>query len=452
MRAKNKKFNICVIGGCGYVGLITGLGFAELGNKVVNVDINEEKTKMLNGGKSPIYEEGLEKILRENLKEKRITFTTDFAKGVKEAKIIFVAVGTPSKEDGQADLSQITKVAETLLEHIKNYVIIAIKSTAPVGTVEIVESILSRKKKSGKDFDIVANPEFLREGKGLYDFFNPDRIVIGTKSEKAKKIMKKLYQLIIERTYGQIDPKRKNLIPLLETDIHSAQMIKYASNAFLATRISFINEMSNICEKLGANIKEVAKGMGYDSRIGHGYLEAGIGFGGPCLIKDLKALIKISEDIGHSPNLLLEVINKNQHQINLIISKIKQLTGPLLYKKIITIFGLAFKAGTNDVRTSLALNVINLLEKERANIKAYDPKAISEAKKIKPNLAYYENPYRAVEHSDALLILTDWPEFKDLDFKKIKNKMHHSNIVDGKNLLELGMLKKMGFKYLGMGQ
>jgi len=458
--------NICVIGGSGYVGLITGLGLAELGHKVINVDIDSDKVELLNQGRSLIYEEGidLETVLKRNLEEGRIEFTTDLKRGVKHAEIIFIAVGTPEKENGEADLSQVINVAEDLLKYMDSYKVIVMKSTVPVGTVELVCSILKREKVEGRDFDIVANPEFLREGKGVYDFFHPTRIVIGTSSEKAKEVMRQLYApfigpkpnpdpLILDVEPRTMDLEPRTDTPLVETDIASAQMIKYASNAFLATRISFINEIASICERVGADVKEVARGMGYDPRIGHEYLEAGIGFGGPCLEKDLKALIRIAENNNYEPLFLNAVLEKNEYQVRQVITKLKELTGYLLYRKIIAIFGLAFKAGTNDVRTSLSLRVIDQLEREGAIIRAYDPVAIPETKRIKPSVEEYcDDPYDAVHHAEALLILTDWPEFQELEWEKIKERMSSPNLVDGKNLLEPVTLKKLGFRYRGIGR
>jgi len=467
--------NLCVIGGSGYVGFITGLGFAELGNHVINVDIDSDKVERMNNGKSPIYEEGidLDEILQRNLQEGRIEFTTELEKGVKHSEVIFIAVGTPEKESGEADLSQVIGVAEDLLKHIDSYKVIVMKSTVPVGTVELVCSILKREKKEGKDFDIVANPEFLREGKGLYDFFHPTRIIVGANSEKARQTMRHLYAPFLQSkatpsgerlTANRQQPVATDHLPqatsysprcdtpLVQTDIASAQMIKYASNAFLAARISFINEIAGLCDKLGADVKEVARGMGYDDRIGHEYLEAGIGFGGPCLEKDLKALIKISENNDYEPLFLNAVLEKNNNQVKQVIAKIKELAGYLLYKKIIAVFGLAFKAGTNDVRTSLALRVIGQLQDPGAEIHAHDPQAIPEAKELKPDIEYFEDPYAAVKHADALVILTDWPEFRELDYAKIAKLMNSPNLVDGRNLLEPDEMRSLGFAYRGMGR
>jgi UDPglucose 6-dehydrogenase len=451
------SMNLCLVGGSGYVGFITGLGFAELGNSVLNVDIDADKVKLMNSGKSPIYEEGidLDDVLKRNLDDGRIEFTSDLEKGVKGAQVIFIAVGTPEKENGEADLSQVIGVAEDLLNYIDSYKVIVMKSTVPVGTVELVCSILKREKVEGIDFDIVANPEFLREGKGLYDFFHPSRIVIGAHSDHPRDIMRQLYAPFLSGSSYKPPTtgyRPRADTPLVETSIASAQMIKYASNTFLATRISFINEIASICERVGADVKEVANGMGYDRRIGHDYLEAGIGFGGPCLEKDLQALIRIAENNDYVPRFLNAVQDRNEYQVRQIIAKIKELTGYLLYRKIIAIFGLAFKAGTNDVRTSLALRIIDQLQALGTVIHAHDPQAIPEAKLLKPEAKYFEDPYAAVEHADALVILTDWPEYRGLDYHRIRNLLASPNVIDGRNLLHSEAMKELGFKYIGIGR
>jgi len=460
--------DITIIGGSGYVGFITGLGLAELGNNVINVDINNDKVAMMNAGTSPIYEEGmnLSEVLQRNLDARRIEFTTDLQRGVNHGEVIFIAVGTPEKENGEADLSQVIDVAEEIVEYIDSYKVLVMKSTVPVGTVELIGSILNRKKQAGKDFDIVSNPEFLRERKGLYDFFNPARIVIGTNSDRAKEMMRQLYSPFLRPESGvqgledfevNHELRTKNYkpradTPLVQTDIASAQMIKYASNAFLATRISFINEIAGLCERIGADIKEIVKGMGYDDRIGHKYLESGIGFGGPCLEKDLKALIKISENNDYQPNFLRAVLEKNEHQIRQVVNKVKELAGYPLYRKIIAVLGLAFKAGTNDVRTSLALRIIDQLQDLGAEIHAHDPQAISEAKELKPDIEYFQDPYGAVRHADALVILTDWPEYRELDYRRVKDLLASPNVVDGRNLLDSKRMKELGFNYRGVGR
>lgn len=448
--------NICVIG-TGYVGLVTGSGLAELGHQVVCVDIDGDKVAALREGRIPFYEEGLEELVIKNQKEGKLSFTTSIGEAVRCSSIVFIAVGTPARETGEADLSQVIQVAENLLEYVDSYKVIVVKSTVPVGTVELVRSILMRRLREGEDFDIVANPEFLREGKALYDFFHPTRIIIGSVSEKASQAMRRLYAPFIKPFASDAeaqttDYRLPSSTPLIETDIASAQMIKHASNAFLATRISFANEIASICERVGADVKEVVKGMGYDPRIGHEYLEAGIGFGGPCLEKDLRALIKIAESCSYEPGLLSSVLEKNEYQVRQVIAKLKELTGYLLYRKVIAIFGLAFKAGTNDVRTSLSLRVIDQLEREGASITAHDPVAITEARRIKPNIQYCEDPYQAVTGAEALLILTDWPEFKKLDYSKVKERMASPNLVDGKNMLEPAALNRLNFNYRGIGR
>lgn len=449
--------NICVIGGAGYVGLITGLGLAELGHSVINVDANAPRIEALQKAQSPIYEKGLTSLLRKNVEAQRLRFQTDLPSAVEESEVVFIAVGTPSQEDGQADLSQVIRVAEDLARYIRGYTLVVIKSTVPVGTVELVQSVLRRQKQEGIDFDIVSNPEFLREGKGLYDFFYPDRIVIGTCSERARELMRQLYEPIIHRRLESVQEVFKSStpaepVPVVETDLASAQMIKYAANAFLATRISFINEIAGLCERVGADIQEVVRGIGYDPRIGPHYLEAGLGFGGPCLEKDLRALIHIAESNSYEPRLLRSVLERNEQQLREILAKIKQLTGYLLYKKIIAVFGLAFKAGTNDVRNSLSLRLIEHLEREGALVRAYDPVAVPEARELLPQVECLEDPYEAVRHADALVIATDWPQFRELDFRRIKDLMAKPCIVDGRNVLPGKPLRQLGFSYLGVGQ
>lgn len=447
--------NISIIG-TGYVGLVTGLGLAELGNVVTCVDIDNKRIATLNGGKAPFYEEGLGALLSSNLQAGRLSFTTDVIQAVRTSSIIFVAVGTPSKQSGKADLSQVIQVAESIAECIADYNVIVLKSTVPVGTVEVICNILKQHIHEGKDFDIVVNPEFLREGKAIYDFFHPARIIIGSRSRKAIELMRQLYTPFLLPNVTEAILQSNALrpgtnIPFIETDIASAQMIKYASNAFLATRISFINEIASICERLGANVKEGANGMGYDTRIGHEYLEAGIGFGGACLEKDLTALMKLGEDYGYEPALLKAVLEKNEYRVRLLISKLKELTGSLLYQKTIAVFGLAFKTGTSDVRNSVSLRVISQLEKEGAKIKAHDPVAIEEAKKIKPTIQYYDDPYDTTDNAEALLILSNWPQYQELDFKYIKTRMKSPNIVDGRNILDPREMLGLGFKYRGIG-
>jgi len=431
--------NLCVIG-TGYVGLVTGAGFAELGNNVVCIDVDKVKIDNLKKGVVPFYEKGLKELVDRNLKAGRIKFTISMKEGIRDARIIFVAVGTPSKEDGEADLSQVIKVAEELADLIQDYKIIAIKSTVPVGTFQLIREVLTGKIKEGTHFDIVSNPEFLREGDAVYDFFHPTRVIIGVDEGK-------------ERVADEIGELFRPLrAPIIKTSIINAQMIKYASNVFLASRISFINEIANICERVGADVNEIARGMSFDKRLGEGYLRAGIGFGGPCLVKDLKALIKMAENYGYEAQHLKSILIKNEHQVKHVVFKVKSMLGEVLYGKTIGVLGLTFKPGTNDTRNSLALKIIDLLKKEGARVKAYDPKGMEEAKILMNDLILCQDPYEVALNSDLLLILTGWDEFKDLNFNHIKEKLKEPIIIDGVNLLDPEKMRNLGFVYRGIGR
>jgi UDPglucose 6-dehydrogenase len=448
--------NICVVGGAGYVGLITGIGLACLGNRVINVDVNSSRVKLLSQGNSPLYEENLEETLRQELGKGSIRFSTDLQEAVRASDIIFIAVGTPSLADGQADLRQVIQVANDLTKYIDSYKLIINKSTVPVGTLELVREILIRGGKSeGTDFDLVSNPEFLREGKGLYDFFHPDRIVIGANSTKAANAVQELYEPLSERQI-KVDFDNESTsgkqIPIVQTDIASAQMIKYAANAFLATRISFINEIAGLCERVGADVEQVAKGMGYDSRIGHAYLDAGMGFGGPCLEKDLLALMKISESFDFDTRVLREVLIRNDKQVRGVVSRLKEVIEFPIYNKIIAVLGLAFKKGTNDVRNSLTLRVIDQLEGQGALIHGHDPVAAEEAAELRPTLKLFDDPYEAITGADAVVITTDWDSFKELDYARLKELMESPSIVDGRNLLDPEEMKALGFAYRSFGR
>lgn len=452
--------NVCVIGGAGYVGLVTGLGLAELGHRVVNVDVDADRVARLNRGDSPIYEDGIEPLLRRNLDSGRIRFTEALSDGLVESEVVFIAVGTPSQDDGQADLSAVIQVAEELTSEWslrrsatggEPYSVVAVKSTVPVGAVELVRSILQREHREGIDFDIVSNPEFLREGKGLHDFFHPDRIVVGACSDRAFQTVRTLYGPLINPS-SDAGSEPGDVLPVVEVSLTSAQLIKYASNAFLATRISFINEIAGLCDQIGADVSEVTEGMGYDARIGHDYLEAGAGFGGPCLEKDLRALVKIAEANGHEARLLKSVLERNEMQVPAVIAKLKQSLGNLLYRRTIAVFGLAFKAGTNDVRGSVALKVIDRLRKEGAVIRAHDPLAIAEAQRVMPDVQYLSDLYQTVERADALLILTEWPEFADVDYDRVLGLMASPVLVDAKNLLDPAHMAALGYRYSSMGR
>ncbi len=446
---------VSIVGGAGYVGLVTGLGLTAIGHEVVSVDVDGARIENLRSGNPGIYEEGLDKLIKECVASGRIRFTTSLLEAARHGEIIFIVVGTPSRRDDQADLSEVIRVAEELVEHLDGYKIVVVKSTVPVGTAELIRTILSRRKKEGENFDIVANPEFLREGKGLLDFFDPDRIVIGASSERAKQTIRTLYDPIIRRQVSWLGIAQRqgvnSPVPLVETDLASAQMIKYAANAFLATRISFINEIAGLCERVGADVREVTRGLAHDSRIGSDYLEAGLGFGGPCLEKDLRALVKIAEETQYTPMLLRAVLERNEEQVHEVVRKIKGLTGYLLHNRIVAIFGLAFKGGTSDIRNSLALRLIHQLEGESAIVHAYDPHARQEAHAVWPHGTYFDDPYEAVAAADVLVIATDWPEFRKLDYESVKSRMAQASIVDGRNLLDAHKMRALGFRYLGMG-
>jgi len=423
--------------GTGYVGLTSGTCFAELGNDVICVDIDKEKIDLLNGGKIPIYEPGLKELVERNMKEQRLKFTTDIKEAIKNSEIIFICVGTPPKNNGEADLSYVENVAREIAEYMDCYKVIVEKSTVPVETGEKVAETIRQNNKHNVEFDVVSNPEFLREGSAVQDTFNPDRIVIGANSEKAVEIMKKLYEPI--------------KAPLIVTDIRSAEIIKHASNSFLATKISFINAIANICEKTGADIEKIAEGMGYDKRIGKSFLNAGIGYGGFCFPKDASAFIRIAEKYGYDFKLLKDVQEINEKQKEFFIKKVEKALWNLKDKGI-GVLGLAFKPNTDDMRFAPSIDIIDYLQKEGVSIKAYDPEAIENAKKLLKDVEYCNDPYEAAENTDALLILTEWNEFKELDLEKIKGLMKNKLIIDGRNIYNPEEMKKLGFKYIGVGR
>ncbi len=423
--------------GTGYVGLVTGACFSDLGNNVICVDNDNEKVKSLKKGIVTIYEPGLQEMVSRNLSKKRIKFTSNIREAVQKSDVIFVCVGTPSKDDGQADLLGIEKVSKEIAKHIKDYKVIVEKSTVPVETGERIKALVNNFKKSKAKFDIASNPEFLREGQAIEDFMHPDRIVIGTESDRAKKILTELYS-----------PLKTNIVT---TDIKGAEIIKHASNSFLATKISFINAVSNICEKVGADVTEVAKGIGFDRRISHSFLNAGIGYGGSCFPKDIDAFLCMSEKLGYSFDLLREVKAINEKQKDVLIGKIEHMLWNLPGKTV-GILGLAFKANTDDIRSAPSIDIINRLQLTGCKIKAYDPKAMPKAKKVLNGVTFCKNAYEAARKSDCMVVLTEWNEFKELDFKKIKKNLISPIIVDGRNIYNPKSMKKLGFKYVGMGR
>jgi len=444
---------LTIIGGCGYVGLVTGLGFAELGHDVVAVDRDRAKVESCASGKALIYEDGLNKALRRCLDRGRIRFATDFAAALEEPDVVFVTVGSPAGRDGAADLSQIETVALELTRSRKQPSAIAVKSTVPVGAVDLIRRALGGDGRREEEQDLVVNPEFLREGQGLFDFFHPARIVIGGGSERARDTMRRLYGPFTgsgATAPGQ--PEMAREVPLIETTIAEAQMIKYAANAFLATRISFINEIATVCEHVGADVARVIEGLGHDPRIGNSYLSPGIGFGGPCLEKDLRALVESSRRHEYNPPFLQAVLDRNERQIRGVLEKAKRLAGGDVGGARFAVFGLAFKSGTNDVRNSLSMRIVRSLLDEGATVCAHDPVAIPEARTLLPEAAYEVDPYGAVRNAAALLILTGWEEYRDLDYERIGREMRGRNLLDGGNLLDPTKMRHLGFNYEGIGR
>lgn len=423
--------------GSGYVGLVTGTCLADLGNDVICVDIVEEKINNLKKGIIPIFEPGLDELIKRNVKEKRLTFTTDLKDSIRKSEIIFIAVGTPPKANGEADLSYIENVARAIGNEIDSYKVIVEKSTVPVETGEKVKKVIQLNNPHKAEFDVVSNPEFLREGSAVSDFLNPDRIVIGTDSKRAAEMMARLYK-----------PLNATMIT---TDIRSAEIIKHASNSFLATKISFINAIANICEKAGGDVEKVAEGMGYDKRIGRSFLNAGIGYGGSCFPKDVSAFIKIAEKNGYDFRLLRDVESINKQQKLDFIKKIEENMWILNDKKI-AILGLSFKPNTDDMREAPSIDIINALQKEGAKIKAYDPEASEKSRALLKNVDYCSNPYDAVSGCDAMVIVTEWNEFKELDMEKVKSLLNRPLIIDGRNIYDPAQMKKLGFEYVSIGR
>lgn len=428
--------NISIIG-TGYVGLVTGACFAELGNTVICADNNLKKIADLKKYIIPIYEPGLEELVKNNAKKKRLSFTSSIKDAVKKSEVIFIAVGTPSLDNGEADLAGVEAVARNIALNLSGYRLIVEKSTVPVETGKWVKQTISTYVKHNVKFDIASNPEFLREGQAINDFMHPDRIVIGVESKKARDIMVGLYKPLNA--------------PLVLTDIKSAELIKHASNSYLATKISFINAISRICERVGADVEEVAQGMGMDKRIGSNFLDAGIGYGGSCFPKDVDAFINIAEKLGCNLDLLKAVKEINQQQKALFLNKIKDMLW-ILKDKTIGVLGLSFKPNTDDIRNAPSIDIIRALQSEGARIKAYDPSSMKKAEELLSNVRFCKDPYEACRDSDCLLIVTEWDEFKELDFPKIKRLLKRPFIVDGRNIYEPQMLEKMGFTYASIGR
>ncbi|MGL5925230.1 UDP-glucose dehydrogenase family protein [Chroococcidiopsis sp.] len=459
---------VCVIG-TGYVGLVTGACLAHIGHHVICVDNNEEKVKLMKAGQSPIFEPGLSEIMTGAMQAGTLEFTTDIGGGVAHGEILFIAVGTPPLPTGESDTRYVEAVARSIGAHLDGgYKVIVNKSTVPIGSGDwvrmiVLDGIVERQKvlvgagggevttlESVPAFDVVSNPEFLREGCAVYDTFNPDRIVLGGSSSKAIAMMQELYAPIIERQYAE--DKSLPLVPVLATDISSAEMIKYAANAFLATKISFINEVANICDRVGADVTQVAKGIGLDSRIGNKFLQAGIGWGGSCFPKDVSALIRTADDYGYDTHLLKAAVSVNQRQRLIAVEKLQQVL-KILKGKTVGLLGLTFKPDTDDMRDAPALNLIEHLNRLGAKVKAYDPiVAQSGMRHGLTGVLVETDPERLADGCDALVLVTDWQQFRNLDYNKMASLMTNPVMIDGRNYLDREALQQAGFYYVGVGR
>jgi UDPglucose 6-dehydrogenase len=429
--------NICVVG-TGYVGLVTGCVFSDLGNEVICVDNNADKIEMLERGEMPIYEPGLEELVKRNVDDRRLYFTTDLNHAVEHSDVIFICVGTPPKETGDPDMQYVEAVAKGIAAAINRYKVIVNKSTVPVGTGNLVREIIETNRRRAVDFDVVSNPEFLREGSAIKDTLEPDRIVIGAPN---KVVAMKILEL-----YAPLER------PMIITDVASAEMIKYASNAFLATKISFANSIANICDEVGADVIQVIKGMGADSRIGSAFLNAGLGYGGSCFPKDSSALVHTADKVGYDFRLLKAVMDVNKEQPQRFLDRMRTALGGSFDGKTIGILGLAFKPNTDDMRDAKSVEIIARLLADGAVVKAYDPIAIENTQRIFPNICYAKNAYEAAEEADALVVVTEWNEFKLLNMERIKGVMKRPLVFDGRNIYDPLQLRRMGFEYHCVGR
>jgi len=427
---------ICVVG-VGYVGLVTGTCFADLGNRVTALDINEERIANLKQGILPIYEPGLEEMVKRNVAAGRLSFTANYREALEGAEFAFIAVGTPEGVDGEADLQYVRAAAESIAENVTAPLVIVNKSTVPVGTGDWVADIVRAKLPKPVPFSVVSCPEFLREGSALQDFMNPARTVLGSLDKDAANKVAELHL-----------PLRA---PIVVTDLRTAEMIKYASNAFLATKISFINEIANICEALGADVKEVAAGMGYDPRIGRHFLDAGLGYGGSCFPKDVKALAYMATVQGKHPQLLQQVMEINKYQRRRLVLKVRELLVNL-NGKVVGLLGLAFKPNTDDMRDAPSIEIARALQAEGAQVKGYDPVSMTVAGRVMPHVKLCEDPYEVAESADALVVCTEWNEFKQLDLTRVKRAMRQPIIVDGRNIYDPAVMERTGFRYWGVGR
>ncbi|MCX7688107.1 MAG: UDP-glucose/GDP-mannose dehydrogenase family protein [Fimbriimonadales bacterium] len=425
------------VAGTGYVGLVTGVVFADLGNEVICVDIDPAKVDAINKGRAPIYEPGLDEMLQRNLEEGRIRATTDLAAAVRESEVIFITVGTPPTETCEPDLKYVDEVARVIGESLNGYKIIVNKSTVPVGTGDRVRRIIEQYRREPHEFDVVSNPEFLREGSAVHDTLYPERIVIGTDNPRAAMKIVELYAPL-ER-------------PMLITNLPTAEVIKYASNTFLALKISYINAIADLCERVGADVVQVAKAMGYDSRIGPHFLQAGLGFGGSCFPKDVKAFAHSVQRYGLDPTLYQMILTINDSRPRQFVQRIAERLGGL-QGKTVGLLGLAFKPNTDDIREARSIEIIRYLLQEGATVRAYDPVAMPNMQALYPHITYCRNAYEVAEGADALALVTEWNEFKQLNFERIKSLMRQPNLFDGRNLYDPQRMRKLGFYYYGIGR
>lgn len=429
--------NICVIG-TGYVGLVTGCVFSDLGNEVICVDKDPEKIAMLERGEMPIYEPGLEELVKRNVEDRRLFFTQDLGEAVEHSDVVFICVGTPPMENGDPDMSYVQEAAKGIARSLNRYKVIVNKSTVPVGTGNMVREIIETNRRRNVDFDVVSNPEFLREGSAIKDTLEPDRIVIGAPNQVVAMKILELYAPL-ER-------------PMIITDVASAEMIKYASNAFLATKISFSNSIANICEAVGADVLQVIKGMGADHRIGAAFLNAGLGYGGSCFPKDSSALARTAEKHGYDFKLLKAVMDVNKEQPTRFLDRLREAVGGSFADKSFGVLGLAFKPNTDDMRDAKSLDIIAAILAEGGHVKAYDPIAIDNTRRIFPQICYAKNAYEAAEEADALIIVTEWNEFKLLNMERVKGLMKTPLVFDGRNIYDPLKLRRMGFEYHCIGR
>ena len=429
--------------GAGYVGLVTAAGFAEFGNEVICVDKVKEKIDLLKGGKIPFYEPGLKELVDKGMKDERLEFTQEIDRAIKEALVVFIAVGTPPRGDGGADLSYVEEVAKTIASNLNDYKVVVTKSTVPVGTGDRIESIIAASKEGDVEFDVASNPEFLREGSAVYDFLHPDRVVIGTESDSARAILRDLYRPLYLRD-----------TPFVFTSRKTSELIKYASNSFLAMKISFINEIANLCDRVDADVHVVAKGMGLDGRIGPKFLHPGPGYGGSCFPKDTMALRKIAEDVGYQFKMVNSTIEVNQRQREVAVGKVEEAAGSLKGKTV-ALLGLSFKPNTDDIRESPAVDIALMLLEKGAKIRAFDPAAIKTAATVlegKGEVFYAKDSYQAAQGADLLVVATEWNQFRNLNLKRLKEALKEPVIVDLRNIYEPEKMKNLGFSYWGMGR